>query len=314
MFKKRNLASKLWLKYTNRPEYKTYKWELQNYKNTQYTNFLLGSQRLNNIPKIKALSSNTGQLNMTHSGNAGDIIYALPTIKKIHELTGAIINLYFILGKPLILPNYSTHPLGNVMLNQKMADMLIPLVGSQDYINICDVYTDQKIDIDLDYFRAGLIHQDKGNIARWCGYITGVNPELWKSWLKVTPNTDFKNYIVVARSARYQNKTIDYRFLNKYDSLKFVGVESEYQEVKKYLPKIEWVQVNDFMELAQVIAGCKFFIGNQSFPYSIAEALKVPRVLEVAFEVINVVPEGENGHDFLFQDHLEALVEELYTR
>lgn len=314
MFKKRNLASKLWLKYTNRPEYKTYKWELQNYKNTQYTNFLLGSQRLNNIPKIKALSSNTGQLNMTHSGNAGDIIYALPTIKKIHELTGAKINLYFILGKPLILPNYSTHPLGNVMLNQKMADMLIPLVGSQDYINVCDVYTDQKIDIDLDYFRAGLIHQDKGNIARWCGYITGVNPKLWKPWLNVTPNTDFKDKIVIARSARYQNKTIDYRFLNKYDSLKFIGVESEYQEVKKYLPKIEWVQVNDFMELAQVIAGCKFFIGNQSFPYSIAEALKVPRVLEVAFEVINVVPEGENGHDFLFQDHLEALVEELYNR
>jgi hypothetical protein len=314
MFKKRNLASKLWLKYTNRPEYKTYKWELQNYKNTQYTNFLLGSQRLNNIPKIKALSSNTGQLNMTHSGNAGDIIYALPTIKRIHKLTGAKINLYFILGKPLILPNYSTHPLGNVMLNQKMADMLIPLVGLQDYINVCDVYTDQKIDIDLDYFRAGLIHQDKGNIARWCGYITGVNPELWKPWLKVTPNTDFKDKIVIARSARYQNKTIDYRFLNKYDSLKFVGVESEYQEVKKYLPKIEWVQVNDFMELARVIAGCKFFIGNQSFPYSIAEALKVPRILEVAFEVINVVPEGENGHDFLFQDHLEALVEELYTR
>ncbi len=314
MFKKRNLASKLWLKYTDRPAYKTYKWELVNYKREQFINFLLGSERLNSLPKIKALSSVTGELNITHSGNAGDVIYALPTLKKIHELTGAKINLCLILGKPLILPEYSTHPLGNVMLNRKMADMLIPLIGEQAYINTCDLYNDQKIDIDLDYFRAGLIPQDKGNIAHWCGYITGVTPDLWRPWLSAKSNTDFENTIVVARSARYQNKTIDYRFLNKYDSLKFVGVESEYREIKKYLPKIEWVQVNNFMELAQVIAGCKVFIGNQSFPYSIAEALKVPRILEVAFEIINVVPEGENGHDFLFQDHLEALVEELYIR
>lgn len=314
MFKKKNIVSKLWLKYTNRANYKTYKWELQNYEQTQYTNFLFGSQRLNSLPKIKALSYAAGVINFTHSGNAGDIIYALPTLKKIHQLTGAKINLYFILGKPLILPKYSTHPLGNVMLNQPMADMLIPLISAQAYISNCETYTDQKIDVDLDYFRSGLVPQDKGNIARWCGYITGVNPDLWIPWLAVTPNKSFKDHIIIARSARYQNKIIDYRFLNKYSLLKFVGVESEYQEIRKYLPKIEWVQVSNFMDLAQIIAGCKFFIGNQSFPYAIAEALKIPRILEVAMEVINVVPEGENAFDFLFQDHFETLVDDLYTR
>jgi hypothetical protein len=39
--------------------------------------------------------------------------------------------------------------------------------------------------------------------------------------------------------------------------------------------------------------------------------LKVPRILEISFEVINVIPEGENGYDFFFQEHFESLVELL---
>ncbi|MBS7563480.1 hypothetical protein KHS38_03600 [Mucilaginibacter sp. Bleaf8] len=312
MFKKRSLLSKLWLKYSDRPKYKLYKWELGNYKVTEYTNFLLGAERLTSINAIKALTDTTKQLNVTHSGNAGDIIYALPTLKKIHEITGAAINLYFILGKPLKLLDNYTHPLGNVMLNKNMSDMLIPLIEQQAYIQHCGVYTDQKVHIDLDYFRAGLIQLDKGNIARWCGYITGVNPTLWQSWLTVTPLTDFKDTIVVARSSRYRNKLIDYSFLKKYPTVKFIGVKDEFEDMKRILPDLEWIQVENFLELAKVIAGCKLFIGNQSFPYSVAEALKVPRILEVCFEVINVVPEGENAYDFLFQDHFEYLVNYLY--
>jgi hypothetical protein len=311
MIKKKNLLSKLWLKHTDRAKYKAYKWDLVNYKQSQYINFLLGSEKLNNPDKIKAVADVKHSLNITHSGNAGDIIYALPTIKKIREITGAVINLYLIRDKPMNLPNYSTHPLGNVMLNQKMVDMLFPLLRQQDYISNCEVYTDQKIDIDLDYFRAGLVPQDKGNIARWCSYITGVSPDLWKQWLTAEPDTTFSNSIVVARSGRYQNKSISYSFISGYDNVFFIGVESEYKEIKKQIPPIKWVEVKDFLQLARIIAGCKFFIGNQSFPYSIAEALKVPRILEVSFEVINVVPEGPNGHDFLFQEHFEWLVKNL---
>ena len=311
MFKKRNLANRLWLKYTDRPKYKDYKWELKNYKELEYNNFLHAEQRLNTADKIVSIANVKHEITFLHSGNAGDIIYALPTIKKLHELTGANMRLFFGINKQVIFPKHFTHPLGNVMLNQKMVDMLFPLLRQQEYISSCEVYTDQKIDIDLDYFRAGLVPQDKGNIARWCSYITGVSPDLWKKWLTVEPNTTFSNNILLARSGRYQNKYINYAFINDYDNVLFVGVESEYKEIKKQIPKIQWVEVKDFLQLACIIAGCKFFIGNQSFPYSIAEALKVSRILEVSFEVINVVPEGPNGHDFLFQDHFESLVKSL---
>jgi len=311
MFKKKNVIDKLWLKYTDRPAYVTYKWDLANYKDVEQTNFLLGNDKLTTINKIKATADAKGELNLIHSGNAGDIIYALPSIKKIYEITGVAVNLFLKLNQPTKIAAFRKHPLGNVMLNQKMADMLFPLLRPQEYIKKAEVYSNQLIDIDLDYFRAGFIPMNTGNIARWCGYITGVSPDLWKKWLNVKPDKAFAETIVIARSGRYHNDTIDYSFINQYNNLKFIGVKSEYDDIRQYIPKIEWVEINDFLQMAQIIAGCKFFIGNQSFPYAIAEALKVPRILEVAFDVINVVPEGENGHDFFLQEHFEWLVNDL---
>ena len=50
------------------------------------------------------------------------------------------------------------------------------------------------------------------------------------------------------------------------------------------------------LDLAQTIAGCKFFIGNQSFSFAVAEAIKVKRVLEVCYETPNVIKlEGEHS-------------------
>jgi hypothetical protein len=314
MVKKRNLLNRYWLKYTDRASYKTYKWEVTNYKTAELANFLTGNARLTNIHKIKGTAAINKQLNFNHSGNAGDIIYALPTIKKIHELVQVPVSLYLRPNQPLKVSHANNHPLGNVMLNDKVIEMLTPLINPQAYINYCGPLTNQQVDIDLDFFRAGIVPQDKGNIAHWCGYITGVNPELWKKWLHVKPNSAFTAEVIIARSERYRNTLIDYSFLKKYSKLKFIGVEAEFKNIRQYIPHIEWVQVTDFLEMAEIIAGCKFFIGNQSFPFSIAEALKVPRILEVSLEVINVIPEGENGYDFLFQDHFETLVGDLYNQ
>jgi hypothetical protein len=310
-FKKKSALGKVLLKYTNRDEYKEYKWELANYSKEEFNNYFTGKQKLNTIEKIKQFCETSNELNINHSGNAGDVIYALATLKRIHELTGAKINLYLKLSKPREMPKHMTHPLGNIMLNQKMVDLLTPLVLSQPYINKCEAYNGQQIHIDLDFFRSKLIETEHTNIARWCGYLTGVTPQLFKNWLTVEPDTTYANTIVLARSERYRNQSINYAFLQKYTSLVFIGVKSEYDDMLKAVPNLKWVQVDDFLKLAQIIAGCKLFIGNQSFPFAIAEALKVPRILEVYYESPNVIPEGENAYDFFFQEHLESMVSEL---
>jgi hypothetical protein len=311
MFKKKSTISKLWLKLTDKPAYIKYKLDCEVHKFDEAYKGFLTPDELNTYPKIKQFCAVNSQLNVKHSGNAGDIIYALPVLKKIHKDTGVNINLLLKTGRPLTIASHMSHPLGNVMLNQKMIDMLLPLLKDQLYINKCETFAGQKVDIDLDLFRSKVLPLESGNIARWCSYITGVTPILYKSWLDVNGDTTYRDTIVIARSERYRNKYINYGFLNQYKKLAFVGVESEFKDIKKQIPHIEWVQVKDFLTLAKIIAGCKFFIGNQSFPFSLAESLKVPRILEMYYFAPNVVLEGENGYDFYFQEHFEALVNEL---
>lgn len=311
MFKKRNPVSKFWLKLTDKRAYKIYKWELQNYNLDEVNNFYTGSNVLDSIDKITAKAKADGHLNVMHSGNAGDVIYALPTIKAIHEQTGVPVNMYLRLNQPLVLSGYLSHPVGTVMLSEKMVSLLSPLIIEQSYITICEAYDNQKIHVNLDIVRSKTISLSNGNIARWYSYFTGFTPQLWKKWLVVKPDHTYQDTIVLARSERYRNPSISYAFLSNYKNLVFIGVQSEYDDMKKNIPDLKWLQVTDFLELARVIAGCKLFIGNQSFPFSIAEGLKVPRILEVFAKVANVIPEGENAHDFYFQDHLENLVRQL---
>ena len=68
------------------------------------------------------------------------------------------------------------------------------------------------------------------------------------------------------------------------------------------------------MELAEIINNSKFFIGNLSFGYALAEALKVPRLLESGPNFPLVYPNGQNAYDFYFQYHFEKLVKELYFK
>lgn len=313
MFKKKNLISRLLLKLTNSNQYKQYKWELRNYTEQEVLNFFTGEDRLDTQEKIIAVARQDQVLNIIHSGNSGDLIYALPTIKKIYEVTNVPIYLYLRLNQPLPAPVYSNsrHSMGSVMISQNMANILFPLLNSQSYIYKCEAYNNQKIHIDLDFFRNKTIPLINSNLARWYSYVTGFTPELWKPWLQVEPNFSYADKIVLARSERYRNSTINYSFLKDYKNTVFIGVKSEYEDMKKAIPNLEWIQVKNFLELAQVIAGCMFFIGNQSFPYSIAEGLKIPRILEAYYHVAHVIPEGENAHDFYYQNHFESLVKQL---
>lgn len=205
------------------------------------------------------------------------------------------------------------HPLGNVMLNEQMVEKLKPLLLSQYQFVECTIYKDEPINIDLDQFRLLPFNLDKGQISRWYFYVFGLSADLCKPWLKIDSYPEMKEYILLSRSHRYRTPGIDYSFINRYPKVAFVGVEEEFNEMKAFIPGLEYRRVNNFLELARVIAGSKFFIGNQSFPFSLAEGLKCRRLLEVSYKYPNVVVTGQNGYDFLFQPQFEKLVEQLYN-
>ena len=64
--------------------------------------------------------------------------------------------------------------------------------------------------------------------------------------------------------------------------------------------------------MAQIIKNCKVFIGNLSFGYTIAEALKVPRLLESNPDFPLIYPNGGRGFDFYFQNHFEKMFKQFY--
>jgi hypothetical protein len=244
-----------------------------------------------------------------HSGNSGDIIYALPAMYALAK--HGDVNLYLHLNQSAHYDKSFRHPLGDVTLNDNMFRRLLPLLLAQPRIKICAPYAEQPIDYNLDIIRSYPFTQTNGNIARWYFLAFAVNADLGQPWLQVQADPRFSDCIVIARSQRYHSPGIDYSFLNQYDKLIFVGLEDEFKAMQVMLPKIDYHPVDDFLQLAQVIAGCKFFIGNQSFPFALAEALKVKRLLEVCFHCPNVIVEGGNGFDFCYQPQFEFLVAEL---
>jgi hypothetical protein len=282
--------------------------QLYNYKQKR-SSFLLGLQHL--PPVLNPLVPIEGDtVYFKHTGHAGDVVYAIPTMQALAGQRK--IHLYFELNQPNrdFLSNMR-HPNGAVMLTQKSVELFQPLLQAQTGFSGLSAWQGEPIHYDLTAFRAFPFDYRMYSIARWYFLTFGINADLGKPWLAVEPDTRFHNSIVLARSSRYHAPGISYSFLNQYPNLVFVGVPDEYEAMRKEIPSLQYQPVTNFLELAKVIAGSKLFIGNQSFPFSLAEALKVKRVLEVYHQCPNVVPEGANAYDFCYQPQFEKIVASL---
>jgi len=231
-----------------------------------------------------------------HSGNAGDLIYSLPAMRKASELKGEKVHLYLHINVPAKYGSLQ-HPMGNVQMNRQMAEMLVPLLISTDFIGKCEITDEaQQVDYNFDLFRK--LHNYTGHISQWYFHIY---PELTCDLSQpinfdLAPSPEAFD-IVLNRTARYHNPTFDYTALRAYqDRITFVGLPEEFRVISAKLPNIKHYPVDDFYQLAQVISGCNLFIGNQSMAFAIAEQMKHPRVVEICPTAHNVIPTGQNGY------------------
>ncbi len=241
------------------------------------------------------------KLSFLHSGHAGDIINVLPAIKELsknHECT-----LYIGIDKFLHV-DYKKHPAGKVFINNKIFNMLKPLLKSQSYIKNIETYANQEIDINFDIFRELPINITFDNL-RYSHQLTGVQPNTDIPYLEVDSHKYIKNKIVIQRTFRYRNQFINYKFLNRLDDIYFVGNLDEFNDLKKEIPNLIFHDCNDFLEMAQIIKSSKLFIANSSVGFPIAEALKVPRLLEACPYFPAAQPHGNNAYDFYYQIHFE---------
>lgn len=281
-------------------------------------------------------------LTYLHNCNSGDLICALPGIREAYRKYGKKAIICQVLDMPGHYMPGLIHSVKDetgvqVTFNRKMFDMIRPLLIAQDYIEDFQVYIDQKIDIDLTIIRESVIGTEEEpdakphtiiaakqfvNIPNMAlpGWTMLAYPpmacDISEPWI-IVPDGDYvEQYILVNRTERYQNDAINYSFLKKHGDVVFTGTEHEHAKFcKKFDLDCPRLEVDNFLDLAQAMKNCQFFLGNQSFPWNLANAMGVPRILEMCAYAPNCQPfVGKDNLGFLHQVPLEYHFDYLYNK
>lgn len=204
-----------------------------------------------------------------HSGDLGDVIYALPVIRAMG-------------GGRLFL-----HDEPGVETTHRMSVERVKLIGKllvqQEYImGVAPIFPPGEA-INLNKFRTSRLDFHNGWLPEVQAKTWGFTRSIVSTpWLE-SPSGNMGG-VVFARSSRYHNPEFPWRdVLKKYrDEAVFVGTPDEYTEfINEFKFYIPYIQTDTLLDVASVISECTLFVGNQSCPLAIAEGLKKRIVCEV---------------------------------
>lgn len=202
-----------------------------------------------------------------HSGDLGDIIWALPTIRAAGGGRLSLIN----------YPGRTTFP-----MTEERFNAIRPLLLQQTYVDdVRFAGDDISQQTNINGFRDHCSHNR--NLAD-AHLATHGLPFLHRNhaWLHVNISNRCVP-IVFARSARYQNDRFPWQqIVEAYGRYAvFLGSQDEHVAFISNFGHVPFMQTSDLLEAAKVIAGAQLFIGNQSCLHAIAEGLKQNIILEV---------------------------------
>lgn len=264
-------------------------------------------------------------LKVKHSGHLGDIIYSLPAALKLMKLNDKkFIDLYIPKGKKYHAPQGQHHICGDVWITDAMFNFISPLLLNLEYINSVEFIEELLIPkdaYDFDAFRSeSMLNLASGNIVDYYFKtfgLLGSNPDRWLNCRESLIDTTLRFDIVIGRSTRYNNINIDYSLLGAFSSLiGFLGTDREYFEFKNQFSNlnIQHLNVDNAFKAMLYILNSDVYIGNQSFFFSIAEGLKVKRLLEVCEICPNVIPNGGTWGQFLTTRNLGKLLSQVLDK
>lgn len=196
----------------------------------------------------------------SHSGAMGDIIYHLPVIR---ELGG---------GDFRIIPADRD---GFRSAEDFAYQSIAPLLDSVKFLSSI-AWSDAPVGICFDGWRRQLNFSKNltNQAASWLG-MADISPSC-DPWLSVHANRVAP--VVISHSSRNYNPRFPWRnVLSKYEGrVVFVGRIYEHCWFCEQFGFVPHYETKNLLEVAEVIAGSKFFIGNPSAPLAIAEGLKHP--------------------------------------
>lgn len=251
-----------------------------------------------------------------HSGQLGDIIYSLPAMIALSETKGVgNFVLYIPSDKRANHAPGINHVGGNLMVSESMYEFIEPLLTWQPYVSSVFYVPEKCIPssaIDFDAIRSGQINLSAGNIKDYYFKAFGLVSRSAHQWLRRSFSATNGCFdVIIGRSTRYINDSVDYGVLADCDlNIGFVGIDSEFLNFSKRYPNltIEHARASNALEVCDLISSSRLYIGNQSFFFSIAEALQADRVLEVFEPVPNVVPSGGRYAGFVSTQGLVSIL------
>lgn len=227
------------------------------------------------------------ELNFSHSGTFGDIVYSLQVVK---HLKGGnfFLRLYNIdnMARETFGPGASAGEHSGEMTEAQFQS-LVSFMEAQPYIKSFKVYEGQEIDHALEYSGREIIKR-QGNYSWGYARSLGINANhyykefMLDPWLTVPDPIKIPNKPVVVNwldRHRYgcQPRPEQVQALIKRGLIEqsvFVGLPHQHEAFQKYWNcKIDFYPTADVLECARVIAGCEQFVGTQSMCLSIAIGL-----------------------------------------
>lgn len=226
------------------------------------------------------------------SGRLGDFIHQLYSVRRICEERGE--KAHIVIGGDDIgeAMNFSK-PI------QDAVEDLKDLLYAQDYIQEVEAYSGQDEKL-FDYFPC----KYRNSSLLWKSCWTSIHNEFFNfydnyhytPWLKVDPDPKMNGKIVIHRARKvnphgYPDRCtdiIDWNHLIQNNECVFIGFETWQYDlfIQEITPgsvaKLKFIVYDSILEFCRAIAGSKLFIGNQSSPLAMAQALDIPRLGELS--------------------------------
>ncbi|HMD54283.1 MAG TPA: tetratricopeptide repeat-containing glycosyltransferase family protein, partial [Phycisphaerae bacterium] len=204
-------------------------------------------------------------IHFSSSGKIGDILSALPTIRALSGGRKAV----------LWIDDWSN----KIKMTEKAVNNLAPLLKQQPYIADVRYCHDRRPGYAIDLNKWKYRNE-------WSKYPLGTNladrhlsahhlktTERDTPWLTVEKNRTAP--IVFYRSARYHDQDFPWKkIVERFgrDAV-FLGLAGEHADFCRTAGNVRYVQTQNLLEAAEIIAGADFFIGNQSALVWIAHGL-----------------------------------------
>jgi hypothetical protein len=236
-------------------------------------------------------------ITVKHSGHIGDVVYSLAAVKAIAINKKDKIRYY--LWEGVHIPTDYDNGLPKPALTRALCEFIKPLIEAQPYVETCLTQffaprIDSTINVDLDLFRRLPINFYLGHLPLHYMHLIGEFYDYALPWITVNSSDttpDYKNTIVIGRSVRNINPMIDYSVLNRVkNDIIFLGTNDEFVNIKQFIKGITHAKLSDAYHGACILASCRLFIGNSSFHFAVAEALKTVRCFEMNLQAQSLMP------------------------